>query len=806
MSDILTYSFSADGRGLLDLQLDKPNKQVYNDSLPKFKSYKIEGLHSQVPLDSLCFFEWQKIQYTYIIEEGHNFIAPFELIINSRREKTSIKKENLHLLIGTFAFNDQVGDTRIEIKDAANRLIFGLEAEVFPQKMDYKSDYKAMMSEIALIIQNLAFDSLKDTFKRSRARVTGVATKNEWWNILDALFEQIVQNIYVIKRQPKHEIRTREVVLPIEKIKQASKKNVEWFRKNAKHSNDKGVGFKISSENAYSRALSAKKYVTYDTYENRFIKWAVKNIIEQIRRYKKHIGESSEKSDYSPLITRMNYYQSRLQSFLHESPFSEVSEFEKRSYFSTSLTHGAGYRDLMHVYLLLLRGLEIAENEIFKIEQKNISTLYEYWCFLKLVQLLKEQTGSEMEYQNLIQIKANKFVIELKKGDESKVKFRNPHSKTVTSIYFNKEFGKAGRHVFTFNQRPDYSIEFKKDGYKNSFWYLFDAKYRFDERTEGGDQNYSVPQDAIGQLHRYRDAILHSKLTETPYRKAIKNLGGIILYPYPLSEEAFLTNNYFHSIKEVNIGAMPFLPSKTGLVNNLLNELITKLPEEHFENFIEMDRSEYEENQSKWNEWITIGTIPKTNIEQRRSFINDKNIYHIPFVRNTNSRLYLSKSILLYDSISQTAELCKIKDWEICTNVELEQKGVTWQLNHSKYIIFNLTERHLIEIPGKIGSIRGYQYTTPLGLEKYRKTKNKNYFYITNPDAARLLNELSSTGTACDIAWKNDLNDPSLIQFAVGSLKILSSNIFKPLHFEVNGVQVSLSEVLNIAQSRDLSN
>ncbi len=103
-------------------------------------------------------------------------------------------------------------------------------------------------------------------------------------------------------------------------------------------------------------------------------------------------------------------------------------------------------------------------------------------------------------------------------------------------------------------------------------------------------QILNVPQDAIGQLHRYRDAILHTEPTNSTYRAAIKNLGGIILYPYPLSEGEFTSNDYFNSIIQVNIGALPFLPSKSNLVSELLNKMINKTPpEEHFERFIEMD-------------------------------------------------------------------------------------------------------------------------------------------------------------------------------------------------------------------------
>ena len=96
-----------------------------------------------------------------------------------------------------------------------------------------------MMAEISSIIQNLAYDTLKDTFQKSRAKLAGHTTQNEWWNILNMLFDQLVLNLGVIKRQPKHEIRTREKVMSVERIKQASKRNIDWFRKNAQFSNGK---------------------------------------------------------------------------------------------------------------------------------------------------------------------------------------------------------------------------------------------------------------------------------------------------------------------------------------------------------------------------------------------------------------------------------------------------------------------------------------------------------------------------------------------------------------------------------------
>jgi predicted component of viral defense system (DUF524 family) len=795
-----TYKFENDGCGSLELEIAETNRSFFQpnglDKIP----FSINGLLQSKDIIPFYFFEWQKIQYSYIIEDTVSFSPPFELRINNRVVNKSKVRGSNHLLAGQFSFDDEVGETRIELRDFSNKLIFELNTEVFPQKMDYKSDYKAMMADISEIIQNLAYDTLKDTFRRSKARLKGQSTENEWWNILDALFDQLIINLGVIKRQPKHEIIKNDKVLPIEKIRNASKKNIDWFRKNSQYSNSNRQGINVTTEKSFSHALSSKKYVTYDTYENRFIAWAVRNIIEQLRQYKKYIETAVGSNDFSPLINRLKMYQSRLQGILHENPFNEVGKFEKRAHFSTSLTRGSGYRDFMHIYLLLTRGLEISENDIFKIEQKNISTLYEYWCFLKLVQILKEQNASEIDYQDLIKVRANKFQVELQKGKSSRVTFKKEETGETTTIYFNREFKREGKKVFTYNQRPDYSIEFKKKGFEKPFWYLFDAKYRFDESSESKNNFYNVPQDAIGQLHRYRDAILHTEPTNSTYRGAIKNLGGIILYPYPLSEKEFENNIYRQSIAHVNIGALPFLPSKSELVSDLLNELINKrLPEEHYEQFIEMDNSDYTSKRNLWKEWVTIGVVQKENQSERLKFISEKLIYHVPFVKNTNSKLYLSKKFLICKAGTNEALLYDVNDWEILTDRELKDLGTTWNHRKEKYIAFHLSNGKTIQTPDKIAPLK-FRYATQEGLNSYLQnpTLNKSCFYLTNPDAARLYQELQNLNIDFKINWGNNDNDPSLLEFQINNLKIYSSDKYPDLHFKLENVIVALKTVLEI--------
>ncbi|MCW3102343.1 MAG: hypothetical protein JWO09_783 [Bacteroidetes bacterium] len=801
MTDVLKYNFSRRGCGSLELELDAPFRQVYSSFVPDAIVFRVNGLDPDAGQDSsIHFFEWQDIHYSYINEENGLFRPPFRLKVNERVHKVSQARNNIHLLSGSFSFKDEVGETRIEIRDADNRLAFSLDAEVFPQKMDYRSDYRAMMEDISSIIQNLALDSLKDTYRKSRAKLSGHTTQHEWWSILEALFEQMIVHLGVIRRQPVHEIRSQEKVLPVEKIRLASKRNTDWLMKNGAYSNKGGNGIKIGGR-YFTHALSGKKHVTYNTYENRFVAWAVKNIAAQLGNYYEHVSNNSGNKDFSDLLRKMKKYQSQLQGMLHQDPFNEAGEFEKRSHFSASLTRGAGYRDFMYVYLMLTRGLEITNNDIFKIGQKNISTLYEYWCFLVLVKLLKEQNGNAVDFQDLIKIRPGKFKVVLKKGQASKVRFKKADSDETTTIYFNREFRSDGIKIFTYDQRPDYSIEFNKKGFEKPFWYLFDAKYRFGESTgmkPGGD-SFNVPQDAIGQLHRYRDAILHTEPSGSTYRSAVKNLGGIILYPYPLGEETFTNNAYYKSISEVNIGAMPFLPGKTTLVNEFLNELINKSPEEHHERTIDMDHADYEHNRGLWKKWVTISVIPKEHQEERIRFMQEKQFFYIPYVANIHSKAYIAENILVCRAGSTEAWLYDVKKWEIMTGEELHTLGTSWQHRTDKYIVFSIAKGRRVVTPHKISPTR-YRYTTLEGLNSYLQNpaKDRNSFYLTNPDAARLYKELVKNKIVFELSWGADEGDPSLVEFKAGKTVLQSSELFLALHYRLGKKQIPLERALKL--------
>lgn len=788
-----SYSFEIPGLGGMEIVPSTAKHNYYKPSNSLSIDFSVEILGQQQLHKSFYFFEWQNILFNAVFNENEMFKPPFFLIVNEGIKHQSKKISGVDILSAYFAFKNQVGQTTIRINDSRNHTIFKLSTEVFPQKMDYRSDYRMMMSEISDIIQNLAYSLLKDTFQRARPKTEGHTTEIEWWNILDRLFESLMLSLSVIKRQPKHEIIREDIVVPVNRIRKASLKNKMWFQRNSIY-RSKNQGVKLADGSHFTHALSTHKFTSYDNYENRFVAYAIKQTIDRLSSYRKEIAGRNNTGEYNFLINRINAYLGSLHSKLNDGIFNEVADFEKRNYFSTTLTKGAGYRDFLQIYLLLSKGLEILQNDIFKIEQKDIATLYEYWCFLSLVKIIQQKNKLDLIYQDIIKIRAGRFNVELKTGAQSTLKFINNNNEEI-EIYFNRKFS-SDNSSFTYDQKPDHAISFKKSGYTNPFWFIFDAKYRFVEDHHA--DSYDAPDDAIGQLHRYRDAILHHYRDSQTYRTAIKNLGGIILYPYPLPESVYQTNKYYRSIEKVNIGALPFLPGKTQLVTDYLNDLLNrKTPEQHFEDFIEMDYKEYRAKQHEFDEWITIGVIKKKHQKARIEYLRRNNIHYVPYVKETSTRIYNSKKILICFSSSVMAEIRDIASIEVMNRTELLNTGVNWSLNYKKYLVFFLTSKiQSIQITPEIIP-SNFRYTTTGAINIYLNNEQQNpkALYITNTSAYRLFSELQRNNIQFKITW-GDKNDFNQVIFKLDGISIKSSYKFPLLTFEVENRRMKLNELL----------
>lgn len=134
------------------------------------------------------------------------------------------------------------------------------------------------------------------------------------------------------------------------------------------------------------------------------------------------------------------------------------------------------------------------------------------------------------------------------------------------SLSYNKKFGTKN----TLIQKPDNMLMLKKEMSNVTYQYVLDAEYKLGYEKVN-EVLLEVPKEEdINTIHRYRDAIV-SREGQNPYQHEV--FGGVILFPGS-EETLYQKHRFYESINKVNIGGLPFLPSKTQLVEGFLENLV----------------------------------------------------------------------------------------------------------------------------------------------------------------------------------------------------------------------------------------
>ena len=214
--------------------------------------------------------------------------------------------------------------------------------------------------------------------------------------------------------------------------------------------------------------------------------------------------------------------------------FKSIGRFRGFNQDSLVMKKSRGYSTIYKNWVLLSCGYELEEG-MHRLEVKEISELYEIWCFIRvknMVQdILKDKAVATTSGKEL----TTGFIRQLVYGTQSEVKFLQGEQE-LASVMYNAQTEEDSENdnapesairdtrTFTTVQRPDIVLRLSKTNDSIQYTYLFDAKYRIQDRRKNGVE---VPTpDAIDQMHRYRDAIYYSESSDDKLKKEV--IGGLI--------------------------------------------------------------------------------------------------------------------------------------------------------------------------------------------------------------------------------------------------------------------------------------
>ena len=250
---------------------------------------------------------------------------------------------------------------------------------------------------------------------------------------------------------------------------------------------------------------------------------------------------------------------------------------------SLTLQKATGYSQVYRTWTLLRRSYSLNDG-VYRLQTKNIATLYEIWCFIEVSHIIKDKlhlSNEDIDHQNRMEMNGL-FTWDLGKGEHSRILFRKDGVELAELIYNpknsereNSSVGIKDLVVPTVPQKPDIVLQLTKSDLQEGMkmTYLFDAKYRIDGKDRNGVD--VPPKDAINQMHRYRDAIYYKDHQSDALKKEV--IGGYILFPGDGETTDVAVSKFRKTIDEVNIGAFPLRPKDTHnrlLLEQFIEELI----------------------------------------------------------------------------------------------------------------------------------------------------------------------------------------------------------------------------------------
>lgn len=550
---------------------------VKGTNIEEIKAYDINQLKLVNDFDELrpVFFEngIYQIMISPKKEMDLHFYHEHPLLRNA---VDRVKVGNSYVLLGNLQFQNEIGFSTFEVKDAEDTLL-EVTIEVFPTKLDYKNDYRMLIEEVNVEIYNLAFHFLKKTYHSAKTKLEGNPSPTEFFRLISVYFTSFIKSIQHIERQPHLRLEKRYEMVRGDRLKQVDSYGRDYLRKNSQLFIEVDKGISLGKKSYMPvKGMSVKKEISYDTHENRLIKWMMRRLLwkleDLLNRFSKNNrwNEPDRDKEVIELVLDM---KKKIDATLASSFWKSIPN-PNRTASSLVLLLAPGYRDAYQIFLTVSKGLTL-HSSIYKMSVKDIATLYEYWTYLKLGKILGEKY--DLISQDIIKVNKDGLYVNLEANQQATRVYKHPVTKERIVLTYQKYVG----NLPTISQKPDTMLSIEKKGEQYSFQYVFDAKYRIDFALEGSyyGNKYKTPgpmEEDINTMHRYRDSIV-AELGSGSYERT--SFGAYVLFPWK-QESLYEEHPFYKSIDKVNIGGFPFLPNATNMVERFVENLIEKSHDE----------------------------------------------------------------------------------------------------------------------------------------------------------------------------------------------------------------------------------
>lgn len=574
----------------ISISLNHIQKDLVLDIIPDSKGYC-------VTIDKEAAIEYGESPYQ--IAEG----SYYEYEIEGSEEyglrtfyKNIVRPSRKHVNRGRIETNTYVGRLRLFVyKVSSGENVETVELEVLATKFDkdldtsYRTNYRQMLEDITDICTDLLMEIEAPIFQSYDVDYNSDAqTLYQRFCFIKSFissseFEEALLQIF---NNPSTKWEEVQELAPISRVKRITSKEVRQFtsfNQRVQLSTNHPLSNVIPSlpQKIY---LSHKKE-SYDTPENRFVKFALHtfmNFIEQCERvFIKH--------SKSFAIEETQLLRKHVSQLVSNAFFDDIQDAQFLKLNSPTLQKRAGYREVLNKWLQFELASQLTwegGDDVYDGGKKNIAQLYEYWVFFQLKELVCRKFGLVFNNSDLIKVDKDGLQVVLKEGKTFNIKGESTIRSRALTVRFsyNRSFSggtnaieKAGSWTTTL--RPDYTLSIwpsvfteQEAEQKDTIVHIhFDAKYKIQDFQknviEAGDLDEVKEEERKGTFKNGDLLKMHA------YKDAIRRTGGAYIL-YPGSNEKQFEG--FHEILP-GLGAFSICPSKERTGIKELDQFIDKV-------------------------------------------------------------------------------------------------------------------------------------------------------------------------------------------------------------------------------------
>ena len=456
------------------------------------------------------------------------------------------------LVHGRIAFGEAVGESQFVLW-SGGRAEAVVTVEIAVRKVTPEA-VAQMRAEVESVWRGAARRALAATVEHEPERAGGAPVAPEWLGVLREAVARLQRVVPAIRRAPELCVESRERVVGAARVRPRDRVLPSLVR-----GRGSGGWAELGRHPVRARVPVGRAAPSPDTPSHRWMRARVLQAVQRLAVVQAEMSSRRRGAREEALASELDALAEHARVLVGGEPLASAQGRAPQAV-PLALRRSPRYRAALDALLLLDAGLDAAEGEI-ETAYADLARLYETWCVLAVVREAADELGAEMPAEPF-GTQTHGARRRLGRGARHRVVLAGAAA-TLELHYEPRLAGPAALLV----QRPDLLLVLRRPG-EGARRAVLDAKYRRDD-TPAYRARFGAagpPADALGALHRYRDAIVD------PEGAPLVSTAAALFPAEP--EAGFGDSLLWRSRATVGVGAIPLLPGHTGWLRAWLREFV----------------------------------------------------------------------------------------------------------------------------------------------------------------------------------------------------------------------------------------